>query len=595
MAGFRLVSLVAAPVSFLLLSAGLVPTAVGLGAGRGLGIHSLAINGVGLYVALALWGTIFGAVIGLIASLIRWVRGKSEAGSWWAIANRPIRLFPSLRVRHVPAEAIPTRIANTSRWFRFRLWLWLFSVPALVILAAAFVAGIYAGRFVDRRLAGAIAATDRENPHWRLDDLMAAREPIPDDENSALVVAEAVTMMPPTWPGPPPALPGRPGPPPTEAMLAFERLEEAECNVRLDDETAATLREELQTYGDSVALARTVADYQNGRHELSLTPALLDTSLRETQEARGVARLLAADAAMRVHDGDFDGALDSCRAILGVARSIGDEPFMISRLVRVAIGSVAMNATRRVLGRGEPADAALASLQDLVLDEMAQPLWLRGIEGERAILDEIIRRIREAEIPIESLSGNSIYEGPFPPVSPWGKLLFDHQRAVGLEWMNSLAAIARQPAFKRPPLRKAWEAELERVRATWYGKLVATLPLLMMPAVAVVDGAQSRYQSELGATAILLAAERHRRRTGNWPASSNAIDPAILPHPPLDPFSGQPFRIERHDGEFLVYSPGPNMKDEHGAFEPRMWMKGGPDDVGTGGWDVSLRRRPPQE
>ena len=77
-------------------------------------------------------------------------------------------------------------------------------------------------------------------------------------------------------------------------------------------------------------------------------------------------------------------------------------------------------------GDAEASDAALARLQGLVLDERSQPLLLRGIRGERAILDEIIRRIRDAEIPIASLSGTISGDGtddePVPPVAPWGKL-----------------------------------------------------------------------------------------------------------------------------------------------------------------------------
>ena len=59
-----------------------------------------------------------------------------------------------------------------------------------------------------------------------------------------------------------------------------------------------------------------------------------------------MARLLQADAAIRAHNGDLDGALDSCRAILGAGRSIGDEPFVISQLVRIAIGMLSRRNPR---------------------------------------------------------------------------------------------------------------------------------------------------------------------------------------------------------------------------------------------------------
>jgi hypothetical protein len=171
--------------------------------------------------------------------------------------------------------------------------------------------------------------------------------------------------------------------------------------------------------------------------------------------------------------------------------------------------------------------------------------------------------------------------------------MFDSHRAYELEWMNEAVSIARRPPAERPPLWKAWDANLDRVKQSWYGAYAATLPLLLSPATASASVAHSRYHADLAATAILLAAERHRRRTGDWPASVAAIDRQILPDPPVDPFSGQPFRLERRDGQLLIHSIGPNLKDEHGAYDVRRWMRGGPDDVGVRAWDVRLRRQPP--
>ena len=85
---------------------------------------------------------------------------------------------------------------------------------------------------------------------------------------------------------------------------------------------------------------------------------------------------------------------------------------------------------------------------------------------------------------------------------------------------------------------------------------------------------------------ILLAAERHRRKTGDWPTSIAAIDRSLLPTEPLDPCSGKSFRIERRDGQLIIYSIGPNHKDEHGSFEPKEYVKGIQDDCRAVGWDV---------
>ncbi|QEH31854.1 hypothetical protein OJF2_03210 [Aquisphaera giovannonii] len=575
--GARRVALVIGPISLLLGTAGLAWTAFGLGAGRGFGVHPLAASAAGMLAVGELYGAILGGVLGPIVARARRKSTESGRASRLAFLSRPIRL-------------LPWRRTDVTSRTRPRRWPWVAAATIAAILTIAFGVGVYAGRYVDRRLAQAISASDRDDPNWRLDDLMAAREPVPDEENSAIVVAEVVSMLPEGWPGA--RAPGSPSGK-DEVAEAADRMAAAAANTRLDDETAATLRGYLDAQAEAVGLARSVAEFRRGRHELELTRDLVSTPLRETQDCRLVARLLGADAAMRAHGGDLDGAMDSCRAMLGVARSIGDEPMLISQLGRIAAGVTAADSARRVLGQGEPSDQALARFQAAALDEASEPLFLRGMRGERAILDEVIRRIRDGELAVSALSDGGRPDDLVRPVSPWGRLWFDHQRAVGLGWMNELVAIAHRPPFERAPLLAAWEAEIRRVARSRLGLLAAPLPALMVPAAATADPSCVRYQASLGATAILLAAERHRRKMGDWPGSIDAIDRSILPDPPVDPFSGKPFLLERRDGQLLIHSAGPNLRDDRGAFDARTWRKGGPDDVGTNAWDVSFRRQPP--
>ena len=194
-----------------------------------------------------------------------------------------------------------------------------------------------------------------------------------------------------------------------------------------------------------------MANNPRGRNELQIGPAVIDTLLPATQAARSVARLLQADAAIRAHDGDVDGAVDSCRALLNTGRSIGDEPFLISQLVRIAIGRTAMSATRRTLGQGEPSDASLAHLETLIRDEAGQPLILYAMRGERATMAELIRRIAAGEVPLSALDGGATKSSGAiqSAAQSFAGLFVGSQRAVALDWMNEAVAIAR-----RPPLNK---------------------------------------------------------------------------------------------------------------------------------------------
>jgi hypothetical protein len=210
----------------------------------------------------------------------------------------------------------------------------------------------------------------------------------------------------------------------------------------------------------------------------------------------------------------------------------------------------------------------------------------------------MVRRVRDGEIPFSALSDARLPADPGgfrTRIAPWGKLMFDNQMAIGLEWLNEAVSIAGRPTSERPALWQAWEAEILRVKRLWHTPFTATLPVLMMPALISSSSACSRWEADLGATAILLAAERHRLETGAWPESIAAIDREILPDPLIDPFSGEDYRMEHREGRIFIYSIGSNRLDEHGAYDPKKATTGIADDVGAIGWDPNLRRQPAPE
>ncbi len=553
------------------------------GAGRGLGFSSYVPVGIGIFLLF----TFLGAIIGGTTAIIAAVFSRARSGEKTALD------LPTDELLRAAGDARGLSGAE-SRKRRRRRWPWFVGVPVLLILTAAFILGTYVGRVVDRRLAAAIAAADRDDPYWRLGDTLARREEVPADQNSAPVMDEVMAIVPETWSRSRSTISGVSSPDSDGVIVAFNELADIPTNVRLSNQSAETLRGELKKYERALVPARTLATYSRGRHELTIGPAVIDTLLPHVYRARTIARLLVADSEIRARDGDIDGALDSCRAIFATARSIGDEPFLISHLVRAAVGEVALHSTARVLGQGEASDRALARVQELMLDEMAQPLLMTGVKGERATLAEIIRRLGAGEVSVAALSdgGGSSRDAPPGAVAPWGKLWFDQQLAVALERMTQAVAIARRPVAEQPALWREWQADAERVKKKPFAVYTELLPMLLSPAVATASSGLFRYQTDLAGNAVLVAAERHRRKTGKWPTAVAAIDPTILPSAPVDPFSGESFRMEHRDGQLFVYSIGPNGQDEHGAYEPKRWMEGGPDDAGGRGWDVSLRGQP---
>src|SRR5438552_867094 len=88
------------------------------------------------------------------------------------------------------------RLARSRFWKRVLLWSGLFLLLCLCLGLGVF---LYLRKAADERLEDVIATIDREDPGWRLEDIEASREVIPDDRNAALLVAAAGKLVPEEW------------------------------------------------------------------------------------------------------------------------------------------------------------------------------------------------------------------------------------------------------------------------------------------------------------------------------------------------------------------------------------------------------------
>jgi hypothetical protein len=194
----------------------------------------------------------------------------------------------------------------------------------------------------ERRLAAALAEADRLDPGWRLSDLEARRAAVPDGKNAALVVFAVANLMPADWNE-------------EKFWQLFDEIHlRPEC--RLEPATARALREGLAKARAAVAEARKLKDMPAGR--FPCPAGQWPPFHRGHAQVRNVASLLEHAALLRIEEGDADGAVEDCRAMLNASRSFGDEPSVTALLVRGACRSMAVGQIERVLAQREPPGGA---------------------------------------------------------------------------------------------------------------------------------------------------------------------------------------------------------------------------------------------
>ena len=284
-------------------------------------------------------------------------------------------------------------------------------------------------------------------------------------------------------------------------------------------------------------------------------------------------------------------ALDSSRAILGVARSIGDEPFLISQLVRIAEVSAALATIERVLAQGVASDAALERVQRGAGDGGENELHAPRPPGRGAGTFDMFAKFRSGEISAAQLGGG-------PTSMAFGMLvrvgsLSTNASAMMLERLNRAVAISRVPLRDQQPLWKEWDDG-----AAGPGGILdfsGTIVRMTMPAIRACADADLRMHALLGAGIATIAAERHRLAVGRWPERVEDLKPSYLASLPEDPYGTGFVKIVRRGDGPTVYVIGSDRFDNRGNTSTSRGRPVVGPDLGYRLFDVDHRRRSPPE
>src|SRR5262249_20258939 len=155
--------------------------------------------------------------------------------------------------------------------------------------------------------------------------------------------------------------------------------------------------------------------------------------------------------ALRAHDGNADGALMSCRCVLVTARSLGDEPLLISLLIRLACRAIALDGLERTLAQGQPAEAELKTAQLLLQDEAAQPLLVGAMRGERAGAHRILEAVEQNVMSLEGLAGLGEKSQPNLYERIWVPLQAKRAHPIVLRTLTEGVTIAELPEEQQFP------------------------------------------------------------------------------------------------------------------------------------------------
>jgi hypothetical protein len=485
----------------------------------------------------------------------------------------------------------PPDVSRQPRRRRWRLWVGL--VVFVFVLWLAVMYGFFA-YWTDHDLREAMAVADRDSPRgWQLDDIEAHREQVPDEENAALVILKVKSLLPANWPTPiVPLAPAEKedgnGDDAADKPLNWdEKLRDLSPEVQLNAAVLHGLRASLAEIEPARAEARKLIGMTRGRFPLVWDATLYATTLH-SQNARSTVNLLRYEAALASQEGDADGAVAFVRGLIGSARSVGDEPLLISVLIRLAGDAQAVLSLERALAQGEPSVWELEAVQALLEKEATEPLFVQAMRGERAAMHKMLLSWRHGEGGLAQLAGATGGVDKMV-LDLTGPTLARRSHPQMLRLLNEYVEASQLPLEKQPAAMKNLERQVIQAKLQY-----DVVTALMMPATIKVSNAYRRGVGNLRCAFVAVALERFRRDHGSWPETLDALVPQYLAAVPADPQDGKPLRLKRRPDGVVVYWIGHDDTDDGGKLDRRNSLAKGTDQ-GFQLWDVKQRRQPPRE
>ncbi|MCS7168459.1 MAG: hypothetical protein RMI91_07570 [Gemmatales bacterium] len=317
--------------------------------------------------------------------------------------------------------------------------------------------------------------------------------------------------------------------------------------------------------------------------------ALIQVPLSEQTAIRMLARALMIRSMLHLGESDYDAAWSDLMTVLRLARKVGQSS-CIEALVGISIETSALRCLVTYLQHArlkpETWRGRLKELQNL---PTRKPLAEILNSGERILALDFLQEMHRQKCGLGDAD-----------LGPLGELLA-HIQLAGFPW----AEIAKQVnywydqyviAFRQPDrlqrIKAVDKTENEVVKAVekshregiyawirvlapkadpefakYLGSLLSTLSL---PSFRRVDTAYDRAQQLYLLVQIGLALEIYRSEKGQFPQRLQDLVPQYLPNVPKDIFSGQDPIYIRNDRGYLLYSVGPNSKDDGGRTEDDM-------------------------
>lgn len=274
------------------------------------------------------------------------------------------------------------------------------------------------------------------------------------------------------------------------------------------------------------------------------------------QKIRGLARLLALQAQVRAAQGDTGGAMGASLDAVQMGEQLPHGGTLIGMLVGIACQAI---GRKQAWGAADHLSAAQAKAATRRLENIRTghvPFADTLQEEEWSEQAGLLELMRKRDWPGDMLTAGQVDQGQIAPTSSWiiatrvrraGKrtIMANYTRYMDLSIVNArqpYAAHIAQPPLPTDPISQ-----------------------ILLPVYTGVRLNEVKADTQNALLLTTLALRAYRLDHGAYPPTLAALGPRYLQAVPADPFAlSTPLRYKRLGAKYLLYSVGPDGKDDSG-------------------------------
>ena len=419
------------------------------------------------------------------------------------------------------------------------------TIALLVLIVLPLIAWrMYLASVIDRELAKIQAAglpiNGAELNRWY--------PAVPDNQNAALVLTQAFALR-------------RQYPDARSSLIHNFKLPNR--GEHLSSEQIELLQGHVELNQTALGKADEALRLRTSRYPVDYTP-LMNTLLPHLAWLDDIIEMHQFKAYSAMDSGDAPSAATSIVAMLALARTLDNEPCLISQLVRLKEIERAFNTLERRANTGPLSAAEIESLAAVFAQTRITNSSAVAFIGERAMMNPYFRMSRAdyARLNPPQEGGEIKTDTPLPCHGSailrlvgyyeidYGSFLIGMSKAIALSSNAAPDNLRARSYFAR-----VGEESTKR-RRTISGHVFSSY------ANGFARENQALAHQRLALTA--LAIERFRNDNSSLPGSLDDLVPKYCDETPEDPFTGWDLEFRHADKGYVIYSIGPDRKDDGG-------------------------------